>query len=332
MAWDGPTIVNLGDALADLYPTRGDSYRVVAAAELTKRLIRFDDSSAVNWYNILERAKHEGKLSAVIDFGLSENASNTFLQLAKQRGVIPAVKGPDIRKDVAWHGPSEEDQLEKLMGPTSLLMDVSFLEIGAVRARPIGLLRLASGGCGTGFLVVGDILVTNHHVLRDASAASGAELELNYQQTPEGLDAPVHRYRLAPKRFWATSEPDDWSAVAVDGEPVKAWGRLELAEIELVPGDRVNIIQHPGGGPKQVAFYHNTVTFVGHDRVQYLTDTLPGSSGSPVFDKRWRVVALHHSGGWMSEPGAAHKIHFYRNEGIHINAVLRGLRTAGWKG
>lgn len=28
----------------------------------------------------------------------------------------------------------------------------------------------------------------------------------------------------------------------------------------------------------------------------YLTDTLPHSSGSPVFNSEWEVVALHHAG------------------------------------
>jgi V8-like Glu-specific endopeptidase len=53
--------------------------------------------------------------------------------------------------------------------------------------------------------------------------------------------------------------------------------------------------------------FANAVVLVGEGRVQYLTDTLPGSSGSPVFDADWNVVALHHSGGWLKEPNAASK-------------------------
>jgi V8-like Glu-specific endopeptidase len=89
----------------------------------------------------------------------------------------------------------------------------------------------------------------------------------------------------------------------------------------------VNIIQHPGGGPKQIGLYHNTVAYVGEGRVQYLTDTLPGSSGAPVFDGSWNVVALHHSGGMLREPGTKNVV--YRNEGIAVNTVIDDLRNAG---
>ena len=35
------------------------------------------------------------------------------------------------------------------------------------------------------------------------------------------------------------------------------------------------------------------------------------------------MVALHHKGGWLLEPGSKQK--FYRNQSIHINQVIEGL-------
>ncbi len=67
------------------------------------------------------------------------------------------------------------------------------------------------------------------------------------------------------------------------------------------------------------------MAFVGGGRVQYLTDTLPGSSGSPVFDTDWNLIALHHSGGWLTEPNAATKSTYYRNEGIAIDSIIQDL-------
>ncbi|XYH94662.1 trypsin-like peptidase domain-containing protein [Sorangium sp. So ce1128] len=328
-AWDGPSLVNLGDVLADLYPTREDSYRVVGGAGLNRGRIRFSDAAVVNWFNILDYAKNQDQVPDIVDFALREHPRHELLRLARERGSIPAVRGVDIRSDVHWRGPETPGLLEQLMGSESTLVDVSFLEIGAQQARAVARVVLPTGGTGSGFLIKGGLFITNHHVLHDASEAKLAALEFNFQKTTAGLDASVDRYRFAPDTFFRTSEEDDWTAVAVAGNPEERWGCVELAEIEIDAGHRVNIIQHPGGGPKQVSFYHNAVVFVGNDRVQYLTDTLPGSSGSPVFDKQWRVVAVHHSGGWMSEPGAETRQIYYRNEGIHINTVIRGLRADG---
>lgn len=335
MSWDGPTLVNLGDALADLYPMKEESVRVVSAVGLRVSQFKLSDAANVNWFNILGRATHlavngvNGVL-AIVAFALREFPTNEILKLAVQSGAVPAVKGADIRNDVTWRGPAAGEGLEKILGPVSALVDVCYLELGSVRARAVGRVKLADGGAGSGFLAPGGVLVTNHHVLHDAAQARAATLELNYQRTLTGTDAPIDAYHFDPDRFFATSKVDDWTAVAVAGEPSKTWGLLEIGEVEIAAGARVNIVQHPGGGPKQISLFHNTVTFVGSDRVQYLTDTLPGSSGSPVFDEHWRVVALHHSGGWLSEPGAPSKTFAYRNEGIHINGVVRGMRAAGW--
>jgi len=83
------------------------------------------------------------------------------------------------------------------------------------------------------------------------------------------------------------------------------------------------IIQHPGGGQKQIALSHNVIANADDRRLQHLTDRLEGSSGSPAFDLDWRVVGLHHKGGMLVEPGG--KQAYYRNQGIHINRVIEGL-------
>jgi V8-like Glu-specific endopeptidase len=124
-------------------------------------------------------------------------------------------------------------------------------------------------------------------------------------------------------------EEDDWSAVALDDPKAsERWGALALAPARIKAGDRVNIVQHPGGGYKQMSFFANTVAFVGGKRVQYLVDTLPGSSGSPVFDKDWNVVAVHHKGGWLTEPGGPSDRTFYRNQGILVDALIAGIAKA----
>ena len=89
--------------------------------------------------------------------------------------------------------------------------------------------------------------------------------------------------------------------------------------------DRVYIIQHPQGGVKKIGMIHNVVRYVDDDVIRYWTDTESGSSGSPVFDEQWQLVALHHY--WVSDKtGTTTEI---RNQGRRIERVAAGLAAAG---
>ncbi len=325
MPWN-VNLTNLRDILADLYFTAQDSRRVVAQAGLNPAYIEFDNKAITNWYNILTEANKRNKVQDVIVVARKDYPENDLLALAEQSG-LTTVRGPDIADKVDWAGDTNANHLEKVIGAQSTLLPVSFLEVGLQKARAVVLIRRGDGDSGSGFLISGNLVITNHHVLSTPADAASATLLLNYQQTPAGLDAPAQTLTLAPAVGFATSKEDDWTAVRVQGNPDADWGVLPLATANPQKDDRVIIIQHPGGGAKQVALYHNVVVFADKQRVQYLTDTLPGSSGSPVFDKDWNVVAVHHSGGWLREPGS--KQAYYRNEGIHVDVVLAGLIAAG---
>jgi hypothetical protein len=326
MAWS-PNLTNLNEILADLYPTVEDSRRIVNAAGLPARFIAFNNVAINNWFSILSQADLRGKVALIIDLAVLEYPDKADVLNAIAKDEPPAVKGVDIQADVDWSGTSDSGELEKIIGNQSTLLPIAFLARGLVVSKSVGRVVLASGGSGSGFLVGENLLLTNYHVIRDEESALGTTLELNYQMTGDGLSAPVSKYALEPERAFATSKEDDWTIVAVAGDPVGEWGSVDLKLATPAKGHYVSIIQHPGGGPKQVGLFHNAVVFADDKRVQYLTDTLPGSSGSPVFNHEWEVVALHHSGGWLREPGS--KVPYYRNEGIHINVVLDGIEAAG---
>lgn len=325
MAWN-ETLTALNYVLAGLYPIPGDSHRIVQEAGIPPQFVAFKAKAIDTWYEILRAANNRGKVIEVVRAALKEHPENPVL-LQAEKGEIKQVRAPAVGKELPWKGDLSADTVEKIMGSQSTFLPVSFLETGVQRARAVAKVQFGDGESGSGFLLRDNVFVTNHHVIPDPGRAAAAELLFNYQKSAAGLDLTPSSFRLDPDRGFATSDEHDWTLVRVSGDANAEWGAIKIKEVDVSVTERVNIIQHPSGGPKQIAIYHNVVAYAGPDRIQYLTDTLPGSSGSPVFDSKWQVVALHRSGGWIPEPGT--KNHVFRNEGVNINRVVQGLRAAG---
>lgn len=329
MKWDQGRLTSFRKVVAELYPRESDQRRLVKSAELREAAVQFDASADNSWFFILDYANKQERIHVLADLILEEQPDNEVLRTIKKQGSVVMPTGPDMKSSVSWKGPrNARPLLEKITGTRSALVPVSFLAVGLRRARAVAKVLLPSGASGSGFLTKGNILITNNHVLPTRDSAKSAVAQFNYQQTAAGTEEPAAPLMLDPDAFFTTSEEDDWTAVRVVGDAEKEWGALELCRAKFEGEDRVNIIQHPGGGHKQLSYFSNLVVYVGDGRVQYLTDTLPGSSGSPVFDRNWRVVALHHSGGWLMEPGSDGKEAFYRNEGILVDVIMDGLQKA----
>ena len=319
--WTQTELTSLNRILANLYPMIGDGVRVAKGVGLATAQIAFDNKAISNWFAIVQRAKQETKTDDLVAFALDENPGDQALLQTKQHAPPPSVEGPPTAN---WNGATAPAQLEKILGDKSTLVPISYLELGLIRAKAVVRVKLADGSSGTGFMTPGGILITNNHVLPEAASAATSVAQFNYQRTVTGLDAPLEEFSLDPDAFFRTSKDNDWSAVRIKGDASK-WGELDMKPMTVKVGDHVNIIQHPGGAQKQISFVANVVAFVGGGRVQYLTDTLPGSSGSPVFDTDWNLIALHHSGGWLTEPNAPTKSTYYRNEGIAIDSIIQDL-------
>jgi V8-like Glu-specific endopeptidase len=297
-------------------------------AGIPKAFVAFQPRAIDNWHAILDEANKREKVPDVIRVARKDYPENPFLKRAEDGKLVP-VRGPILGEELTWTSELPAHTIEKLMGQTSTLLPISFLEVGVRRARSVARVKLADGSTGSGFLIQRNLFVTNNHVFSREEDARNAVIQFNYQQTDAGLDLPAVEFHLDPDDAFATSieEEDDWTVVRVKGDANSDWGSIDIKPVDVKATQWVNIIQHPGGGPKQIALYHNLVTSVNEHRVQYLTDTLPGSSGSPVFDSQWRLVAVHHSGGWILEPQMKKQI--FRNEGINVNRIERVLKEKG---
>ncbi|WP_035642731.1 serine protease [Bradyrhizobium sp. ORS 375] len=321
MTWTSDEIRRLRCLFAIYYPTRTDAARAARDADLNTAEIDFSGSAINRWHSILEYAGPRNKIESLLDIATTDNPSVEELRLARDGHIPPGFREPKVD----WKGSDDNLKIEQIIGTQSTLVPVSYLEIGTIRARAVARIRLPNGSSGSGFLTSHNVIITNNHVLPSVELTRSAIVQFNYQKSPNGMDNPVDEYNLIPDDMFCTSVEDDWTAVRIAGNPNAIWGSLSVTQ-SAVPatGDRVNIIQHPGGGPKQVSCLANVVVYVGGGRLQYLTDTLPGSSGSPVFDRDWNVVAVHHA---SLTSNASSNNTYLRNEGILIDRVVAGLAT-----
>jgi hypothetical protein len=219
--------------------------------------------------------------------------------------------------------------LEQVMAKQPTFLDVSWLAIGMRRARAVALLRMHlidRWYTGTAFLVAPDLLLTAHHnVWYDGTLATAVEVVFDYERGAYGAIAEHSPIPLDPTTAFG-DRGDDWALQRLPA-PEQDRPVVPLATEPVSVKDRVSIIQHPKGEPKQIAIHHNLVTHADDRVVQYLTDTLPGSSGSPVFNQRWEAVAVHAAGGDLTVPDDGRTV--FRNQGTNIARVRAGLAARG---
>ncbi len=243
--------------------------------------------------------------------------------------------------------------LERIMGKNDLL-SITYLERAMSVARSVARVRVRGAnsrtvGFGTGFMVSPRLLLTNDHVLHDEGEATFAQAEFNFQDRLDGTPNASHVFDLDPKAFFLTDVPLDYTLVAVNphgrdnGDLASfGWNRLIEEEGKAIKGECLNIIQHPNGEPKQIALRENKLVDILEQFLHYETDTVPGSSGSPVFNDQWEVVALHHSGVphrddagriltrdgtlWTEAMGEQH-VDWVSNEGARVSRIVKNMRS-----
>jgi endonuclease G len=199
-------------------------------------------------------------------------------------------------------------EFERLLG-TNDLVDEFYLERALLSANPVCRIsiRAASGherGCATGFMVSPRLLLTNEHVFGSADEAAPSIAEFNYRFDVSGRPESSYRFRLRPDLFFYNNENLDFALVSVettseDGVPLSTFGyhRLIAQTGKTLLKEWMTVIQHPGGARRQFAIRENEcIDDQDPDVLWYKSDTAQGSSGSPVFNDSFQVVALHHAG------------------------------------
>lgn len=216
--------------------------------------------------------------------------------------------------------------------------------------------KCASIGCvtngigqrlGTGFLVSANtfglgaadelVFVTNSHVIsdniKDAITPSEAWVTFELECVVKGHPI-LHKVSSQVLFTSPPGIPGITSGDKLDVTVVKlmTWpkGGLALRTNDSLPipspKTKVFIVGHPSGDALQLSLHDTELLDVCDEErlLHYRTPTEPGSSGSPVFNMNWEVVALHHAGSSVM-PHLHGKGEYEANEGISIHSIREAI-------
>lgn len=186
---------------------------------------------------------------------------------------------------------------------------------------------------GTGWLLTRALLITNHHVIQAREDGEPAATDLDLRKQAEGTRVQFDfDFESAAGVETGVSALEAWdrkldyavlrlNPISSRAPLARAAERLQV-EADTVP---VNIIQHPGGNAKRYGIRNNLVSASTELDLRYFTDTQSGSSGSPVLNDRWEVVALHRGSKFVQGVQFQGKRTAYVNVGTQWSAIQADL-------
>lgn len=331
-----PETIELRDLFVLAYQHQAAAEQLAASVKLVPGTFPLHVNMRLTWTELLTVMSNQGRLRALVEKASKDPSASAYHQrftemLSENPPLRPPV--PNLPTDW-WKGDDRQPTVAKKLYFERLLEKRNrLLHVGVARALveiapSVGRLEIVfeEGRVhGTGFLIQPNILLTNYHNLfvseygniraiiadfDDEDGFPGKHLEV------KGLIETIHG-----------NEKNDWGIIELEEDiarPLVSLGSI----YDVGVNDAVIIIQHPLGGKKQFALDAMAIRFVDDNIVQYVADTQKGSSGSPVFNSRMEVVALHHAEAEITIDLGDRKEVVWRNEGIHINQVVFDLQNS----
>lgn len=285
--------------------------------------------------NYIEELQNNYDISDASCVQLEPNRTLEVAELTRQ------VQQPTFVPEV-----QDEDALERALSSEDNFLEIYQL-LGAIySAQAVGRIQLSlKEPLGTGWLIGPDLLLTNHHVLPNLDLVDAAQVRFGYRKDSLGVEIEGLTVNLDPDCYYGSpGEELDYALVRLKEQPLAHMSPggdisgltlydlirrghhrgylLFVPDKKIANLQRVNIIQYP---EKDYPYQKVVLTqnYVTHDmyptRVHYTANTKKGSSGSPVFNLMWQVIALHHSGTpFPPIPGRENS-----NEGIPMMAIRK---------
>ena len=247
--------------------------------------------------------------------------------------------------------------LERAIGKNDSVYS-NFIDLLAEAKKKVGRIVIKNGvsvkGYATGFMVSKKLMLTNHHVFQNKLAVDDSVIEFNYEYDSSGFPKTSYSHRFKVDEFFYANEALDFCLVAVDEldvTKVHSLAQVGFVVLEKISGklgemgeELLNIIHHPGGDYKQLSIRENEYVDISSTSIMYRSDTAQGSSGSPVFNDQFQLVALHNMGipsknehGQIldkygkvieeAEDGSIDEamVHWKANAGIRISVIRKHL-------
>jgi V8-like Glu-specific endopeptidase len=324
----------LGQAFSDY-----DDLNMMTRLELDTRLATITRAGPLDEIilDVVEWAQMNGQLDALIKGALTQRPGNPWLielapvlLLTGTGDPSPELQQLVLDPNGFLAAPADNSGLQGIVLRNNALQDVGKWRArmdqsmnSVCRFEVTNVQNNAPVGIGSGFLIADDLVLTNRHVVNDFYQENAAQPMVRFDVRTDADGEQAGFALEGGESAWLKgASPVEALDYAIIKLP-RGSGRMPIPTPQPYSyrnGDVYFILQHPSGKPME--FGSGTfVSLEADKRLNYTTNTEPGSSGSPVFTQGWQPVALHREG----------KLGY--NSGVPLMAVVDDARAAGsWPG
>jgi len=338
----GPQFRPLSEALRATLDLNGFDQMLKQRLDINRQDITVAHNYQTIVFEVISAANRESWVYLLVDAVRQERPKNpVFVEYERMLSMGP-------------QGLPDQTRLESIINESNALLDVDkFLgRLGEVVGQ-VCRVDLRGDGNGTGFLIGPRAVLTNYHVIesviKQAHSLQDFTCRFDYKVRADGTsvnkgtvynvtDLVAHSPYDPADLVRDTQQPDpnklDYALLLLEGEPgndplggkptgdPRGWVKMPAVAHAFSANSPLFIVQHPDKKPMKLALDTDAVIGLNNNRtrVEYKTNTEPGSSGSPCFDQNWELVALHHSGDPSWAPTW--------NEGIPIQLITAHLQAS----
>ncbi len=324
MILTGEQIQQFEEALKDAFRDYNSLKRMLRYGGLNKHLENIAGTGALNDVVaiLVDKAESENWLKELLESAIKQNPNNpklnTFVNIMQNQ------KNENLSAQEAKinaYGDGLNNPIELNQKQADIFKKICRIDFGG-------------DAVGTGFLIAPDMILTNYHVIKKIKNkeenVKNFYIRFDYKNV-NGIINLGEMYSLADNWLVAQSldsNADNYSDDTITPQP----NQLDYAVLRLskktnrgyiaIPDDKpvyephtkINIMQHPQGDTLKESSGNILGVNANETRLFYTAETAKGSSGSPCFNVKWELIALHNSG-----------IKGQRNAGIPIFNIKKDL-------